>query len=89
MIANQEAELLVKSQSGDYRSFVSLYETVYKDMYLYTRKYFQDDETVKNIIVDTILDGFVNVSKCSGNFSNWIFQILYNKIMKYQEQKDV
>ena len=84
MDAAQEKILLQKAQEGDYRSFEVLYEDVYKDMYSYTKKYCQDIEIVKKIIVETVLYGFINISECQNGFRNWIFIILYRKIQEFQ-----
>ncbi|ARN77697.1 hypothetical protein BST97_06625 [Nonlabens spongiae] len=78
-----------KINSGDQKAMAMLYEKYKNDFYYTAIKYSKSDEDAQDIIQDTFITVFNDISKYrgSGTFEGWMKRILINKaISRYKSQ---
>lgn len=78
-----------KIKSGDQKAMAMLYEKHKADFYYTAIKYSKTDEDAQDIIQDTFITIFNDISKFrgSGSFEGWMKRILINKaISRYKTQ---
>lgn len=81
----EEIQSLVKRvKKGDTDAFVTLYETVYKDMYAYACYMLRNPADAEDAVSETVMYAFESIGRLrdAGKFRNWIFKILSNQCRK-------
>lgn len=85
--------VVIKAKTGDTDAFITLYETVYVDLYKAAFYTLQNKEDAEDIVSETVLDAYTGISKLRdpSAFRGWIFKILSNKckqkIKEYQKKR--
>ncbi|MCR5083505.1 MAG: RNA polymerase sigma factor [Parasporobacterium sp.] len=74
-------ELVRRAKNGDTQAFGQLYELIYKELCKYAFYCLGNDEDVKDVVSETVLDAFrsINSLKNPNAFGVWMFRILSAK----------
>ena len=81
----EEIQSLVKRvKKGDTDAFVTLYETVYQDMYAYACYMLRNPADAEDAVSETVMCAYETIGRLrdAGKFRNWIFKILSNQCRK-------
>lgn len=76
--------LVKRARNGDAEAFVSLYETVYKDMYSYAFYMLRNRADAEDAVSETVMVAYETIGRLRNaeKFRHWIFKILSNQCRK-------
>lgn len=81
----EEIQSLVKQvKKGDTDAFVTLYKTVYQDMYAYACYMLRNSADAEDAVSETVMCAYETIGglRDARKFRNWIFKILSNQCRK-------
>src|SRR5699024_9268555 len=85
-----EDDVLVrKAIGGNERSYRKLVEKYQRSLYFHIRKMISDHEQVEDLVQETFVKAFYNLSNYNTNyaFSTWIYRIATNHTIDYLRKK--
>ena len=87
--AATEFELLQKVSQGDRGAFRELYDATNNGVFFYLYRFFQDEATAEDVLIDTYTEVWKSAKKFKGEsrVKTWIFGIARNRAMKELRKK--
>ena len=83
--------LIKKAIGGDKEAFSKLINEYERKLYIIARSRISNEEDVKDIIQDTIMNAYINLKtlKNIDKFNSWITTILINKCNKFYIKNNI
>lgn len=87
----KETTLQEQIKAGDIKAYEILFKTYYMQMYLFARKYVDDEEVAKDIIQETFLNHWEKRSQINiqASLKSYLFRSVYNNCMNYIKHEKV
>jgi len=84
-----DEEIAVQVQHGDVESFGVLIERYEQKILRYARRFFPDNEDVKDFVQEVFIKAYVNIQSfdAARKFSPWIYRIAHNEFINAIKKK--
>ncbi|WP_088041458.1 RNA polymerase sigma factor SigY [Bacillus sp. EAC] len=84
-----EQEIIKLAQKGNQEAFAKLFQTHYSFLYKFVLKMTLNPQSAEDLVQDTMLKGFDNISKYNGQskFSTWLITIATRIYLDQQRKK--